>query len=173
MTDVILVDSLDQALGQAEKLLAHQTGQLHRAVSVILFNDKKEILLQQRAMEKYHSPGQWSNTCCTHPEPGQSTVDAASTRLQFEMGIAADLEFAFSFIYQVQLDKGLIEHEFDHVFFGRWNGDALPNPAEVMDWRWFALDQLDSEMQSTPGDFTYWLKVMWPKIYQNGVALIN
>ncbi len=173
MTDVILVDTLDQELGQSEKLLAHQTGRLHRAVSVIIFNDQGEILLQQRAMEKYHSPGKWSNTCCTHPEPGQTTVDAAAIRLQFEMGIIADLQFAFSFIYQVQLDKGLIEHEFDHVFLGRFSGDAMPNSAEVMDWRWFSLAQLDSAMQANPDHFTYWLKAMWPKIYNNGTALLN
>lgn len=167
MTDVILVDNNDQELGRAEKLSAHKLGQLHRAVSVMIFNDQNEILLQQRALEKYHSPGLWSNTCCTHPEPGQSTLDSAGTRLLFEVGIAAELHFAFSFVYQVQLDKGMIEHEFDHVFYGTWNGVAEPNPDEVMACRWFSLKRLNQSIKEQPQDYTYWLKVMWPTIYKN------
>ena len=134
MPDVILVDSQDNPIGVMEKMMAHQTGKLHRAFSVFVFNDHEELLLHRRALTKYHSPGLWTNTCCSHPMPGEDVAVAAHRRLQEEMGMACTLVKTFDFVYRAELDNDLIEHEFDHVFFGRTNDIPVINPDEVCVW---------------------------------------
>ncbi|MEJ2502558.1 MAG: isopentenyl-diphosphate Delta-isomerase [Gemmatimonadota bacterium] len=161
MTDrVVLVDWLDRPMGTEEKLAAHRDGRLHRALSVLVVNDAGELLLQRRADTKYHSAGLWSNTCCSHPRPDEAVEDAAHRRLQEEMGFDCDLDPAFAFVYRAELGDGLIEHEYDHVFLGRWNGSPTPDPDEASDWRWTAPEALRDEIARHPGRFTYWFRVI-------------
>ena len=166
MEKVILVNELDQELGVQEKLATHLEGALHRAVSVFLFNDKKELLIQQRAFSKYHSGGLWSNTCCGHPRPGESTLQAALRRLHEEMGIRASLEKAFDFIYRTELDKELIEYEFDHVFVGKFEGVVHLNAEEVHAYRWISAAELEKSFFEKPQEFTFWFKLAWQKVAQ-------
>lgn len=163
---VILVDQQDREIGVAEKLEAHRKGKLHRAFSVFLFNAKDEMLLQQRAAEKYHSGGLWSNACCSHPRPGEQTEAAARRRLREEMGISCNLNKAFDFIYRAEFDNGLIEHELDHVFIGRYDGAALPDPGEVMAHRWVSIDTLKKDLAIAPENFTAWFKIAVHKVLQ-------
>ena len=156
---VILVDRRDRATGTEEKMSVHRSGRLHRAFSAIVLNDADEMLLQRRAADKYHSGGLWSNTCCSHPRPGEEIVEAGRRRLAEEMGFECDLEPAFEFIYRTELAGGLVEHEYDHVLLGRWNGTPHPDPAEVDDWRWVPLDELRQEVARYPTRFTYWFRV--------------
>ncbi len=158
MEFVVLVDENDTPIGEMEKLEAHQKGCLHRAISVFIFNQKNELLLQRRAMDKYHSAGLWTNTCCSHPRPEESSYDAAMRRLKEEMGIHTPLEHVFSFQYKTDFESGLIEHELDHVFIGF--SDALPvlNPEEAMEYKYIDLTSLTNEIQSNPDDFTFWFK---------------
>jgi len=135
MESVVLVDEHDNAVGIMEKMEAHQKGLLHRAFSILLFNNKGEMLLQKRASQKYHSGGLWTNTCCSHPLPGETMTNATSRKLKQEMGIDTNIEFAFKFIYKSPLDKDLVEHEFDHVFIGTFNGTPSINKEEVEDWK--------------------------------------
>lgn len=152
---VILVDEQDNSIGTAEKLEAHQNGgKLHRAFSVLVFNDKGETMLQRRAASKYHCPGLWTNTCCSHPRPDETTLAAASRRLQEEMGFVCPLEEKFSFLYKAEFSNGLTEHEFDHVFIGRYNDDPVLNPVEADDWKWVSIDDLVQEMEQNPDAFT-------------------
>ena len=132
MENVILVDEFDNPLGEMEKMEAHRKGMLHRAFSVFIFNDKKELLIQQRSIEKYHSGGLWSNTCCSHPRIDEDLLSAGKRRLMEEMGFITDLEKKFSFVYRAELDNNLTEHELDHVLFGRFNKTANFNEKEVM-----------------------------------------
>ena len=134
LTQIILVDEQDNALGACEKLEAHRKGLLHRAFSVFIFNRKGEMLLQQRAMNKYHSGGLWTNACCSHPAFGEAISDAVQRRLQEELGFATHAEKLFDFVYRAEFDNGLIEHEFDHVFSGEYEGVIRCNPDEVMDY---------------------------------------
>lgn len=161
---IILVDPEDKEIGVSDKLLAHQSGQLHRAFSVFIFNSKAELLLQQRAGTKYHSPGLWSNTCCSHPKPGEKTLDACNRRLKQEMGLKCKLEFGFSFTYKFHFSNGLTEHEFDHVYFG--STDDLPelNLNEVSNWKYIRLQALENEISLHPENYTPWLKICLPKI---------
>jgi isopentenyl-diphosphate delta-isomerase len=158
---VILVDTHDTPLGTAEKLAAHQQGQLHRAFSVCIIRQQHglwQVLLQQRALTKYHSGGLWTNACCSHPRPDETIEVAATRRLQEEMGIQATLQEIGSFIYKAELDHGLTEHEFDHVLVGVFTGDTLPvNPEEVMAYRWIELAELQQQIQQQPAVFTAWL----------------
>jgi len=155
---VVLVDRRDTPLGVAPKLDVHHDGRLHRAVSVLLFDDLGRVLLQRRAEEKYHSGGLWSNTCCGHPRPDESVIDAARRRLRAEMGIeAADLTVAATFVYRAELPGGLVEHELDHLVLGRWVGEAAPDEREVTAWRWAGLDALRRDLDSTPQRYTAWL----------------
>ncbi|MFM7104181.1 MAG: isopentenyl-diphosphate Delta-isomerase [Flavobacteriales bacterium] len=156
---VILVDECDIELGCIGKMRAHRDGLLHRAFSVFLFNDSGEMLLQKRAMAKYHSPGLWTNTCCSHPRPGETTETAALRRLKEEMGITCHLNKAYSFVYQSDVGNGLIEHEFDHVYTGITNALPIPNSDEVMDFRYIEIDHLMAEISETPGAFTTWFKI--------------
>lgn len=164
MTNVILVDTADREMGVMEKMTAHQQGILHRAFSVFLFNDKNELLLQRRALSKYHSGGLWTNTCCSHPMPGENIKNACHRRLREEMGMDADLHFVTSFIYRAELDNNLIEHEFDHVFMGITNEQAIPNPEEVEEWKYISLDQLEYEMQIKPESFTVWFRMIYHNV---------
>lgn len=156
---VILVDENDLEIGTMEKQKAHVTGDLHRAISVFIFNSKGEILLQQRAIAKYHSGGLWSNTCCTHPRQGEETKDAAKRRLDEEMGIQCDLEFRFSFIYKAKLINGLFEHEFDHVYFGQ--SDLLPvlNSEEAEDYKYANIHKIIEDLKTNSSQYTEWFKI--------------
>jgi len=161
---VILVDEVDRPIGAREKLAAHRSGELHRAFSVFLFDRDERWLLQRRHPEKYHSGGLWTNTCCSHPEPGQETVAAAHDRLFHEMGIEAALEPAFQFRYRARFDNDLIEHELDHVFLGRFDGDPAPNELEVSDWRWVDTASLLAELRQSPDAFTHWFMLAVPRV---------
>lgn len=156
---VILVDAEDNAIGTADKLEAHRAGRLHRAFSVFIFNDRGEMLLQQRAEGKYHSGGLWSNACCSHPGPGEAVESAARWRLQEEMGFTCPIEHVSEMVYRTDVGGGLIEYEYDHLFVGRWNGRPAPDPAEVADWRWVAMEELEAEVARHPRRFTYWFRV--------------
>ena len=153
---VVLVDRHDNEVGRAPKLQAHVDGVLHRAVSVFLFDDAGKVLLQRRALEKYHSGGLWSNTCCGHPRPGESPADAAHRRLREEMGILCALAPVGHFIYRAPLPDGLTEHELDHVFLGRFLGAPAPNPAEVSAWRWMPVADLVADHARRPERYTAW-----------------
>jgi isopentenyl-diphosphate delta-isomerase len=152
---VVLVDAQDRAVGTASKLDAHRSGALHRAFSVFVFDRRGRLLLQRRALAKYHSGGLWTNTCCGHPRPGEAVSDAAVRRLREEMGIACPLRPAGAFTYRASLGE-LEEHEFDHVLVGRFDGDPRPEPDEVAAWRWAAPDDLSRELAEAPGRFTAW-----------------
>jgi len=153
---VVLVDPKDREIGTCPKLTAHTEGKLHRAVSVFVFDGRDRLLLQRRADTKYHSGGLWSNTCCTHPHPSESPADAAARRLQEEMGFGCDLGPAGSFIYRAEFENGLIEHEYDHLFVGRFDGTPQPDPAEVCDWRWLSWDELTRDSGERPDNYTAW-----------------
>lgn len=161
---VLLVDENDNETGVMEKLQAHENGLLHRAISVFIFNDKKELLLQQRAAEKYHSPLLWTNTCCSHPRPGEVLIEAAHRRLREEMNLACNLEHQFSFTYKAVLDKGLIEHELDHIFFGESNDVPDPDPSEVLSFKYLSLEDIENEINVNPELYTSWFKLMLDKI---------
>lgn len=156
---VILVNEKDEPMGIMDKLEAHQKGLLHRAFSIFIFNDTGELLLQRRAKEKYHSPGLWTNTCCSHPRPEESTLYAAKRRLKEEMGIETSLEKKFDFIYRVQLDNNLIEYEFDHVFTGQYNGMPIVNLNEVSEYKWVSIHELKSGIGKHPEKYSEWLKI--------------
>jgi len=158
---VILVDTNDKEIGQIEKIKAHKTGQLHRAVSIFIFNHKKELLLQKRALNKYHSPGLWTNTVCTHPKPGETIEEAAIRRLYEEMGIKDTQIFKiFEFIYKEDLNNGLIEHEYDHVFIGFSDALPIPNPEEVCDFKYINLENILEQVKKYPQDYTVWFKLI-------------
>lgn len=167
METVILVDQNDNAIGTMEKMEAHRKGELHRAFSVLIFNSQGEILLQKRAKGKYHSGGLWTNACCSHPVPGEKMEDATRRRLKEEMGIDLQPEFAYKFIYKIDLDQNLVEHEYDHVFKATFNGAPLINTEEVEDWKFVDLQWLKKDILLHPGDYTYWFKVMLDHPQQN------
>ena len=163
---VVLVDHDDVIVGLAPKLEAHRQGRLHRAVSVVLFDDRGRMLLQRRAAGKYHSGGLWSNTCCGHPRPGESIRDAAHRRLRAELGIMdCELTPVASFIYQAPLADGLVEHELDHVLVGRWNGQTNLDPDEVSETRWVERGEMLEELAAAPGRFTAWVRQVVERAY--------
>jgi len=158
---LILVDERDRPLGTGEKLAVHEAGLLHRAFSVQVFDRAGRWLLQRRAAAKYHGGGLWSNTCCSHPRAGEDTLSAAHARLAFEMGFDCPLGFEYSFVYRAAIPPGvLIEHEFDHVFVGHFEGEPSPNPDEVDAWRWVAPDALGEELSAHPAHFTPWFALI-------------
>ena len=159
MEYVVLVDEQDNETGTKEKLQAHVDGDLHRAISVFIFNSKHELLLQQRAAGKYHSAGLWTNTCCSHPRPGEATEDAAHRRLMEEMGMQAPLKEVFSFVYKASLEHGLTEYEFDHVFTGYSDAAPLPDVTEAGAWKYIELDELETEIKNHPEQYTEWFKI--------------
>ena len=160
LEEVILVDPDDVAIGTMEKIEAHQKGLLHRAFSILLVNERGEMLLQQRALEKYHSPGLWTNACCSHPRPNESNLDAANRRLQEELGMSVLLNEIFQFTYHAELEHGLSEHEIDHVFLGITNVDPTINLNEVMSFKWITLHELQQEMNAHPEKFTAWFNLL-------------
>lgn len=162
---VILVDEDDNRIGTEEKLKAHQDGgQLHRCFSIFVFNSEGEMLLQKRADSKYHSPGLLTNTCCSHPRPGEGVIEAGERRLQEEMGFSCDLEEAFNFTYKEDVGKGLTEWEFDHVLIGEYNNEPDPNPKEASDWKWVGLDELEKDLEKNPEKYTPWFKICVDKV---------
>lgn len=158
---VVLVDQDDQKLGLMEKQQAHVAGLLHRAFSVFVFNSNGELMIQQRAASKYHSPTLWTNTCCSHPRDNETYEQAAHRRLKEEMGFDCDLEFKFSFIYKAHLDNDLTEHELDHVFIGTYNDEPKLNPEEVMAYRWVDLMDLKKDIEKNPQNYTAWFKIIF------------
>ncbi len=160
MEQVILVDDQDAEIGTMEKLEAHQKGLLHRAFSILLFNSKGEILLQKRSLKKYHSGGLWTNTCCSHPLPGEDLTVATKRKLWQEMGIDLQPTFAFKFIYKAELINELIEHECDHVFTGCFDGDPVLNPDEAMDWRYESFTSVKASIQQYPELFSCWFRMI-------------
>lgn len=157
---VILVDEHDNEIGYSEKLEAHQTGVLHRAFSVLIFNSKGEMLLQKRAAHKYHSAGLWTNACCSHPRPNEDMLTAVCRRLTEEMGIETQPTFAYKFIYETALDNNLIEHELDHVFIGSYNTAPTINADEVADWKFISLNTLREDVRNNPERYTHWFKLI-------------
>ena len=157
----MLVDENDAPLGTMEKMEAHcDGGHLHRAFSVIVFSPRGEILLQRRAATKYHSQSLWTNTCCSHPAPGETTLEAAHRRLREEMGFDVPLQEVFSFVYRAGLDTGLTEYEYDHVLVGEFSGEPLCNPQEVDDWRWISPEVLKADMEAFPQKYSAWFKII-------------
>lgn len=161
---VVLVDEQDRETGTMEKLRAHERGLLHRAFSIFLLNNKGEILLQQRAANKYHSPGLWSNTCCSHPRPGESVQDAARRRLREEMGLVCSLYPLYRFVYRSALANGLIEHEYDHVLVGRCDDVPTLNPDEVQAWRYAHIEDLSKELSQSPEQYSVWLALCFAEV---------
>ena len=157
---VILVDENDKEIGTCEKLKAHKEGKLHRAFSIFIFNSKGELLLQQRAKEKYHSGGLWTNTVCSHPEPNKDILKSIKSRLKEEMGFSTKVKELFSFIYKSDYKNGLIEYEFDHVFFGLYEKNPKPNPEEVMDFKWIKIEDIKNDINNNPNKYTSWFKVI-------------
>lgn len=164
---VILVNEQDEPTGTMEKLEAHRRGVLHRAFSVFLFDGDGRLLLQQRSATKYHSASLWTNTCCSHPRPGEATAAAAMRRLKEEMGLEADLEHRFAFTYEAAVGNDLREHEYDHVFFGIAASNPVPAPAEVRSWRFVSLPDLRAEMEADPHCFTAWLHHCLPLVQEH------
>lgn len=153
---VILVNNNDQPLGAMEKMEAHEKGVMHRAFSIFIFNREGKLMLQKRAEEKYHSPGLWTNTVCSHPRTGEKTKDAAHRRMVEEMGFDCSFEEAFSFIYKANVGSDLIEHEFDHVFVGHSDTQPVPNPEEVGDWKYVDFDWVVKDVEANPENYTVW-----------------
>lgn len=164
MKEVILVNETDEAIGTMEKMEAHQKGLLHRAFSVFIFNRKGEMLLQQRSDKKYHSGGLWTNACCSHPAPGEDVADAASKRLQEELGFETPLKKAFTFTYRAEFDNGLTENEFDHVFTGVYDGEIVPDKDEVKDYTYMPVDEVESSINIQPWKFTPWFLIAFPEL---------
>ncbi|MBC7485201.1 MAG: isopentenyl-diphosphate Delta-isomerase [Cytophagaceae bacterium] len=167
MEKVILVDESDQEKGVEEKMSAHRRGLLHRAFSVFVFNDAGQLLLQQRAASKYHSPLLWTNTCCSHPRPGEETLDAARRRCKEEMGIEPVLLHAFSFLYKVTLDQGLIEHEYDHVYIGISNKTPLLNREEAAAFKWVNLKEVKEDVEKHPAHYTVWFTICLDQVIEH------
>ncbi|TRZ41774.1 isopentenyl-diphosphate Delta-isomerase [Robertkochia solimangrovi] len=163
---VILVNEKDEPIGTMEKIEAHEKALLHRAFSVFVFNDKGETMIQQRALSKYHSPGLWTNTCCSHQRTGETNIQAGKRRLMEEMGFETELKEVFSFIYKAAFDNGLTEHEFDHVMVGQFNDLPDINPDEVADWKWMTLEDIREDMNFHPENYTAWFRIIFDKFYK-------
>ncbi len=168
--EVILVDENDHETGTCEKLRAHEEGKLHRAFSIFVFNPDGQLLLQKRSRHKYHSDGLWTNTCCSHPRPGHAMEVEVKRKLMQEMGFACDVQWSFRFPYRVEFDNGMIEHEIDHVFIGRYDGKVSPNPAEVEDWKWMDLESLMIDVKTNSDAYSYWLKICIDRVLEFWVA---
>ena len=162
---VVLVDENDNQIGLMYKLEAHEKAVLHRAFSVFIFNNKNELMLQRRALNKYHSPGLWTNTCCSHQRDGEANLDAGKRRLQEEMGFETALKETTSFIYKAPFDNGLTEHELDHILVGHYNGEPKINPEEVDSWKWMALGDVKNDIIKHPERYTAWFKIIFEKFY--------
>ena len=170
---VILVNQNDQALNYMDKAEAHQKGALHRAISVFIFNEKEEMLIQRRALTKYHTPGIWSNTACSHPRKNETTKEAAERRLWEEMGLKASLMYGFKFLYKAAFDNGLIEHELDHVFFGFSNEKPCINISEVCDYQYLGREKLQKLITKNPTHFSPWFKLCYQKVFDIALTPIE
>ena len=164
---VVLVNKKDEVIGSMEKIEAHEKALLHRAFSVFVINKNNELMLQRRALGKYHSPGLWTNTCCSHPRVNESYADGAHRRLVEEMGFDCELKDMFSFIYKAPFDNGLTEHELDHVFVGYCETEPIINTEEVDSWKWIAIDDLKKDMASNPEDYTVWFRIIFEQFSQH------
>ncbi|WP_029034937.1 isopentenyl-diphosphate Delta-isomerase [Salinimicrobium terrae] len=164
---VILVNENDEQIGLMPKMEAHEKALLHRAFSVFVFNDRNELMIQQRALGKYHSPGLWTNTCCSHQREGESNIEAGKRRLQEEMGFSTDLKDTISFIYKAPFDNGLTEHEYDHILVGHYNNEPDLNPEEAHAYKWMSLENLKEDMKRNPDIYTEWFKIIFDKYYKH------
>lgn len=162
--EVILVNEKDEETGRMEKYTAHQKGLLHRAFSIFIFNSKGEMLLQKRAEKKYHSGGLWTNTCCSHPKPGEEILDSAMRRLKEEMGFQTPLKKIFEFTYRAGFDNGLTEHEFDHVFAGEYNGLITVDQKEISDYCYKEMSDIKESLKSHPDKYAVWFQLAFPQI---------
>ena len=162
---VILVNEKDEQLGLMPKMEAHEKAMLHRAFSVFVFNDKGELMLQQRAADKYHSPKLWTNTCCSHQRDGESNIEAGKRRLQEEMGFVCDLKEVFWFVYKAPFDNGLTEHELDHVMVGYFDEEPNINKEEVESFRWMTLEDVKNDIENHPGNYTEWFKIIFKESF--------
>lgn len=162
---VILVNENDEPIGLMEKLEAHEKAVLHRAFSVFVLNDKNEVMLQQRAHHKYHSPLLWTNTCCSHQREGETNIQAGSRRLYEEMGFTTELKELFHFIYKAPFDNGLTEHELDHVMIGYYNEAPKINPDEVESWKWMSIEAIRDDIQTQSENYTVWFKIIFDEFY--------
>ena len=164
MEQVILVNERDEETGVMEKMEAHEKALLHRAISVFIFNNKGEMLLQQRAAKKYHSAGLWTNACCSHPRPGEEILGAAQRRLKEELGFETPLKKIFDFTYKAPFDNGLTEHEFDHVFAGEFDNTVIPDEDEVQDYCYMKIEDIENSLQSNPQKYSAWFVIIFPQI---------
>jgi len=162
---VILVNEKDEPIGSMNKLEAHEKALLHRAFSVFILNDKNEVMLQQRAHHKYHSPMLWTNTCCSHQRAGETNIDAGKRRLFEEMGFETELKELFNFIYKAPFDNGLTEHELDHVMIGYYNDEPVINRDEVESWKWMKIEDIKNDMIVNPEIYTVWFKIIFDEFY--------
>ena len=165
--ELILVDEENNIKGYGEKLEVHKKGLLHRAFSIFVVNENGELMLQKRAIEKYHSGGLWANTCCSHPLKEEEREDTIHKKLVQEMGFDCDLEPLFKFIYRAELDNNMIEYELDQVYIGFYEDDPKPNPEEVCEWKWMNIEMLKNDMQRSPEIYVYWLKAAFDEFYIN------
>ena len=161
---IVLVDKNDKTIGFKEKLKGHLDGDLHRALSIFVFDSADNLLIQKRALTKYHSGSLWSNTCCSHPRPGETIEDAAHRRLREEMGFDCILKEVFSFVYRVEVNNNLTEHEYDHVLIGRFDGEPNPDANEVDEWKWIQIEELKSGIEKNPGYYTAWLVISLDRV---------
>ena len=164
---VILVNEKDQEIGLMPKLEAHQKAVLHTAFSVFIFNSENELMLQQRASNKYHSPNLWTNTCCSHQRSGESNIQAGTRRLYEEMGFTTSLKEITSFIYKAPFDNGLTEHELDHIMVGYYNEDPVINSDEVEDWKWMKIEDVKKDISLNPCLYTAWFKIIFENFYNH------
>ncbi len=163
--NVILVNERDEQIGVMPKMEAHQKAALHRAFSIFILNDRNEVMLQQRARNKYHSPLLWTNTCCSHQREGETSLEAGARRLREEMGFEVGLTELFHFIYKAPFENGLTEHELDHVMIGKYNGTPNINSDEVEAWKWMGIDEIKSDLMEHPQRYTVWFKIIFDEFY--------
>ncbi len=168
---VVLVTKDDKPLGTMEKMEAHEKGVLHRAFSIFIFNSRNQLLMQKRALDKYHSPGLWTNTVCSHPHSGEEVLAAANRRLQEEMGLQCSMSETFSFVYKADVGDGLKEHEYDHVLTGISDDEPVPNPAEVAEFKYADFDWVLKDVEGHPEEYTEWFKIALKEFVKRKVRL--
>lgn len=166
------MDENDNEIGLMEKMEAHRKGLLHRAFSVFVMNAKGELMMHQRALHKYHSGGLWTNTCCSHPRKGETVEEAAHRRLMEEMGFDCPVEKQFDFIYKAELDSGLTEHEFDHLFIGHYEDEPNINPDEVASWKWMTVEEVRNDINTNPAKYTEWFKIIFDRFTEAAASKI-
>ena len=167
MEMLILVDKEDNQIGTGEKMEVHRAGTLHRCFSIFIFNSQGNVLMQKRALTKYHSGGLWTNTCCSHPRVGENLDNSTHRRLVEEMGFDCDMKEVFTFIYRAELDQGLTEHEYDHVYVGTYDGVVAPNPEEADGYEWEKIETIKEDMEKNPARYTVWSIIAFKELLQN------